>query len=575
MLGKNRHPALKVSPDPPSGAPHSTRHRRSTHATLLHDYVSNDKGREVRVRAVITRLINVDLQSQVFTCNVQIDASWREPELIKIAKVEGLGLTEKREKIEALQIEGLGLTDQLVCHTALKVEGHDHEPLFAPKLTCKNLIDNKASEVWYRCFVDREEIPFISMRWKLTGGTFQELMELENFPGDSQDLAIELVSGYEVQKQEQKLEQNVLLKKNLNPNYRSHVNVNAFVQMSEYTLWPRLRFQHELTPEEESATGCVYPLLRISMHIDRKAGYWVLNVIIPMFIITSALFLSWSVPVTDLADRCSITLTLLLAMVAFKYIVAEKLPPISYATRIDQYVLCCFLVAFFIMVVQAGSNMGIVNEAYLVYRINATTARTDPTSSAVHNPSALRWAEVPEREAQVPAFLIYFGSAWLGAHLLAYLRILIYWQSRRVRDAFFRAPARDFWIGPLAAGADLPKRRAATAEAMAALVSTIAPIEKVHVWTPEEAAREVDESRTEEERLHLPQYVGTNSFAVVRFRHEQLASAGGDVAARINVLLQDPEHRDTAEILTPGTNACHLEMDWLVLAQPRRNRGWS
>ena len=83
------------------------------------------------MRAVVTRLINVDLQNQVFTCNVQIDASWREPELIKIAKVEGLGLTEKREKIEALQIEGLGLTDQLVCHTALKVEGHDHEPLFA------------------------------------------------------------------------------------------------------------------------------------------------------------------------------------------------------------------------------------------------------------------------------------------------------------------------------------------------------------------------------------------------------------------------------------------------------------
>ena len=58
-----------------------------------------------------------------------------------------------------------------------------------------------------------------------------------------------------------------------------------------------------------------------------------------VFIITSSLLVSFVVPIDELANRCSITLTLLLAMVAFKYVVSEKLPNISYATIIDWYVL--------------------------------------------------------------------------------------------------------------------------------------------------------------------------------------------------------------------------------------------
>ena len=49
-------------------------------------------------------------------------------------------------------------------------------------------------------------------------------------------------------------------------------------------------------------------------------------------------------------------LTALLAMVAFKYVISEKLPNISYATLIDFYVLLCFHSAFLIIILQMLSR---------------------------------------------------------------------------------------------------------------------------------------------------------------------------------------------------------------------------
>ena len=72
------------------------------------------------------------------------------------------------------------------------------------------------------------------------------------------------------------------------------------------------------------------------MRVERRAGYWVFNVLQPLFIVTTSMFASYAFSPDEFSDRCSITLTTLLAMVAFKYVISEKLPNISYATLIDK-----------------------------------------------------------------------------------------------------------------------------------------------------------------------------------------------------------------------------------------------
>lgn len=59
---------------------------------------------------------------------------------------------------------------------------------------------------------------------------------------------------------------------------------------------------------------------------------------------------SFIVPPNEFADRCAVTLTLLLTSVAFKLVIAEKLPSISYLTLADKYVLGSVGLVIFIVI---------------------------------------------------------------------------------------------------------------------------------------------------------------------------------------------------------------------------------
>ena len=81
--------------------------------------------------------------------------------------------------------------------------------------------------------------------------------------------------------------------------------------------------------------------------------YWLINLVLPMYIMTACLGAVFFVPPGDMADRCSISLTILLTQVGFKYSIGDKLPSVSYITYIDMYMLLCFAVTFIVVIMQA------------------------------------------------------------------------------------------------------------------------------------------------------------------------------------------------------------------------------
>ncbi len=80
------------------------------------------------------------------------------------------------------------------------------------------------------------------------------------------------------------------------------------------------------------------------MPIERIPDYFITNVVIPLFIIVGLAFVSFALPLTQLNDRLSVILTMVLTSVAFKYVVAGYLPKVSYLTLLDKYVLISFVV---------------------------------------------------------------------------------------------------------------------------------------------------------------------------------------------------------------------------------------
>jgi hypothetical protein len=106
---------------------------------------------------------------------------------------------------------------------------------------------------------------------------------------------------------------------------------------------PGVRFIEDSTDQSESASGRTYPRLEISSLVRRKTGYWALNILLPMFFITCISFTFLSIPAQDISGRSSVVLTTLLTTVAFKFIIADKLPNISYLSLIDFYLLFCII----------------------------------------------------------------------------------------------------------------------------------------------------------------------------------------------------------------------------------------
>ena len=104
------------------------------------------------------------------------------------------------------------------------------------------------------------------------------------------------------------------------------------------------------TLPEDSSTGTVRSLLRASVVVERKPMYFIWNIVVPLLVINGISLGSFAVPKSDTADRLSVSMTMVLTVVAFKLQISDSLPDLSYLTLLDGFILGSFLFVSFIAV---------------------------------------------------------------------------------------------------------------------------------------------------------------------------------------------------------------------------------
>ncbi|KAL1496851.1 hypothetical protein AB1Y20_014437 [Prymnesium parvum] len=422
---------------------------------------------EVRVRCSVRRLLRVSLQEQTFRATLHLEASWVEPELKQLSRRHAGVL--HADAARSNQRQGV----------LVVLEDKEGTAFFAPRLALVNQEAGgaEAEEGWFTVFDDAPEAeapPVVTYQW-VTTSTFQETMDLRLFPMDVQDLGLLVQSFWE----ETHPTNAVALVENKKGRYMSFVNTFDFVQASEYRLFNRVGFRRLQSDPAESSSLKTYSRLLIVMRVNRYLGYWLFNVIAPLFILTSSLFASYAFEPEELEARTSITVTMLLSMVAFKYVISEQLPSISYATLVDWYVFCCFLCSYVVMVEQVLAKIQVIEEPRWTYT------------------SAVRGAAEP---ASCSICLVVGTASWIGAHLLAFVVLLCVRIRRRAADQFWTIVLDALWLGPL------DESCANEAAAMEMLLQAgVVGCRRIHIWTAE-AAREA-----------LPHYNGSGTFAVLAF----------------------------------------------------------
>ena len=101
----------------------------------------------------------------------------------------------------------------------------------------------------------------------------------------------------------------------------------------------------DFAPTVNNDTDNGFASATFEIPIERKSGFYVTNVILPLLLIVA---ISWAVFWMDfedmsLADRLTVSVTSLLTVVAFDFVTSDSLPKLPYATRLDSLYTISYL----------------------------------------------------------------------------------------------------------------------------------------------------------------------------------------------------------------------------------------
>lgn len=282
-------------------------------------YMVWKKGREdhveVYVRVSIVSVGDIDAVRQEFQCEFYLNLRWKEP--------------------------------MLIGKDALDEENIDWDSIWDPGVY---IIDAVSLDVYERhqsikLGVSAEAIPQVVQYYHIKG-TFKEVLEVNNFPFDYQDLALTLTSNWHADKL-------TLVK---DDELDDNIHTWNFYAKQQWELQRHVITETLTLKPTEGSSANSYPQYKIRVNVMRQYNFYIYNVSVLMCLITALTFTSFAVKADSVGDRIQITLTLLLTSVAFKYYVQQFVPNVSYLTFLDKYILSGMIFQFLMAVDNAVSG---------------------------------------------------------------------------------------------------------------------------------------------------------------------------------------------------------------------------
>ncbi len=249
----------------------------------------------ISVLVYVLDLDEVDSSQQTFTANVFLRFEWDDPRLVH----EGPGPIH------------VGLND-----------------IWQPRFQVLN-----QQKVW-KTFPEVLEVApdgHVTYRQRVWGH-FSQPLQLHDYPADEQVLSIELVSagfGPDVIR--------------LIPAPESKPGIAADLSIADFDVTGTGVFVGDFKP---LASGRSMASYRADYIVQRKTGYFVVKVIIPLMLIV---MMSWAVFWIDPAEagtQIGVATTTMLTLIAFRFAIDTSLPKISYLTRLDTFVMASTVLVF-------------------------------------------------------------------------------------------------------------------------------------------------------------------------------------------------------------------------------------
>ncbi len=159
---------------------------------------------------------------------------------------------------------------------------------------------------------------------------------LRAFPFDRQKISLELIDG-----------KYNLDKRNIFISERAHIFLNEYVKKNEILGWDLIGY--ELNPFQHQSPfnmeGDFSDGLRLDFLIERKHGYYVFKVIVPIVLILLICWGSVWIEPKEIESRLTITIVCLLSLIAYNFVIDSEMPKLEYLTVMDWIILISYFYA--------------------------------------------------------------------------------------------------------------------------------------------------------------------------------------------------------------------------------------
>jgi hypothetical protein len=160
-------------------------------------------------------------------------------------------------------------------------------------------------------------------------GTFMETLELWEFPFDVQDLSITLMSDLPATEVE-------LVE---DPEEIHKIYKQSFIDEQEWYLYKYIEGEIRELAKDRADPTVKRSALTVQCRAGRRPAYYIWNIFSVTFLIACLSFVTFAVDPVLVQNRLQLSYTLVLTAVAFKFVVNQSLPRISYLTYLDRYIL--------------------------------------------------------------------------------------------------------------------------------------------------------------------------------------------------------------------------------------------
>lgn len=213
----------------------------------------------------------------------------------------------------------------------------DWVPRWTPKYAITAVMREHYRELMFFTIVDHDGSKWVRMEANHMIDVYEEL-ELQSFPTDLQDLTIELRSKNNIDR--------VLWAPPPGQDIFACFESDEFclqdfelVQESPFTC--ALSLQEKMQSCDDSS-GSIISVASVTLKTARKARFYVLNSNLFVFLTCTFSLLAWSIHPADVASRFDTDFMIVLTMVSLFMGKTMMVPPLSYITSLDVYMMLNF-----------------------------------------------------------------------------------------------------------------------------------------------------------------------------------------------------------------------------------------